>query len=116
MTKTAEDEERYVTDVEIVPAKRQANQCLASIHDRFITGGIPPGKQYVDQTSSVASISQTVSAGESICGGECEKGTRAKQQAVAYGISRSTSMGEKQATWRRRKRSSGSREIRPRIA
>jgi hypothetical protein len=49
VTETADEGPRFITDVEIVPAMRQDNQCLAAIQDRLVERGIPPGKQYVDQ-------------------------------------------------------------------
>jgi hypothetical protein len=49
VTETADEGPRFITDVEIVPAMRQDNQCLAAIQDRLVARGIPPGKQYVDQ-------------------------------------------------------------------
>lgn len=49
VTETADERPRFITDVEIVPAMRQDNQCLAAIQDRLVERGIPPGKQYVDQ-------------------------------------------------------------------
>jgi hypothetical protein len=49
MTETADEDSRFITDVEVVPAMRQDNQCLAAIQDRLVERGIPPGKQYVDQ-------------------------------------------------------------------
>jgi hypothetical protein len=49
VTETADEEPRFITDVEIVPAMRQDNQCLAAIQDRLVERGVPPGKQYVDQ-------------------------------------------------------------------
>jgi transposase len=50
MTETADEGPQFITDVEIVPAMRQDNQCLATIQDCLVKRGIPPGKQYVDQT------------------------------------------------------------------
>jgi hypothetical protein len=49
VTETADEGPRFITDVEILPAMRQDNQCLAAIQDRLVERGIPPGKQYVDQ-------------------------------------------------------------------
>jgi transposase len=49
VTETADERPRFITDVEIVPAMRQDNQCLAAIQDRLVERQIPPGKQYVDQ-------------------------------------------------------------------
>jgi len=49
VTETADKGSRFITDVEIVPAMRQDNQCLAAVQDRLVERGIPPGKQYVDQ-------------------------------------------------------------------
>jgi transposase len=49
VTETADEGPRFITDVEIVPAMRQDNQCLAAIQDRLVDRGVPPGKQYVDQ-------------------------------------------------------------------
>jgi hypothetical protein len=49
VTETADEDSRFITDVEVVPAMRQDNQCLAAIQDRLVERGIPPGKQYVDQ-------------------------------------------------------------------
>ena len=49
VTETADEGPRFITDVEIVPAMRQDNQCLTAIQDRLVERGIPPGKQYVDQ-------------------------------------------------------------------
>jgi hypothetical protein len=49
MTETADEGPQFITDVEVVPAMRQDNQCLAAIQNRLIKRGIPPGKQYVDQ-------------------------------------------------------------------
>ena len=49
VTETADEDARFITDVEIVPAMRQDNQCLAAIQERLVERGIPPGKQYVDQ-------------------------------------------------------------------
>jgi transposase len=49
VTETADEDARFITDVEIVPAMRQDNQCLAAIQDRLVKRGIPPRKQYVDQ-------------------------------------------------------------------
>ena len=49
VTETADEGPRFITDVEIVPAMRQDNQCLAAIQDRLVERGIPPGQQYVDQ-------------------------------------------------------------------
>ena len=49
VTETADEDSRFITDVEIVPAMRQDNQCLAAIQERLVERGIPPGKQYVDQ-------------------------------------------------------------------
>jgi len=49
ITETAGEESRFITDVAIVPAMRQDNQCLTAIQNRLVQRGIPPGKQYVDQ-------------------------------------------------------------------
>ena len=49
VTETAGEASRFITDVEVVPAMRQDNQCLTAIQDRLVQRGIPPGKQYVDQ-------------------------------------------------------------------
>lgn len=49
VTETTGDECSFITDVEIVPAMRQDNQCLEAIQDRLIERGIPPRQQYVDQ-------------------------------------------------------------------
>jgi hypothetical protein len=49
VTETADEGPRFITDVEIVPAMRQDNQCLTAIQDRLVERGLPPGKQYVDQ-------------------------------------------------------------------
>jgi len=49
VTETADEDARFITDVEIVPAMRQDNQCLAAIQDRLVKRGLPPMKQYVDQ-------------------------------------------------------------------
>jgi hypothetical protein len=49
VTETAGEESRFITDVEVVSAIRQDNQCLTAIQDRLVQQGIPPGKQYVDQ-------------------------------------------------------------------
>lgn len=49
VTETANDEFRFITDVEIVEAMRQDNQCLTAIQKRLVQRGVPPGKQYVDR-------------------------------------------------------------------
>jgi len=49
ITETAGEVSRFITDIEIVPAMRQDNQCLTAIQDRLVQRGILPGKQYVDQ-------------------------------------------------------------------
>jgi transposase len=49
VTETAGEESRFITDVEVVPAMRQDNQCLEDIQGRLVELGVPPGKQYVDQ-------------------------------------------------------------------
>jgi transposase len=49
VTETAGEEHRFITDVEIVPANRQDNQCLEAIQDRLLEHEIVPAKQYVDQ-------------------------------------------------------------------
>lgn len=49
VTETAGEASRFITDVKVVPAMRQDNQCLTAIQDRLVQRGVPPGKQYVDQ-------------------------------------------------------------------
>ena len=49
ITETAGEASRFITDVAIVPAMRQDNQCLTAIQDRLYQRGILPRKQYVDQ-------------------------------------------------------------------
>lgn len=49
VTETADEGTRFITDVEVVPAMRQDNQCLEDIQERLVERKIPPGKQYVDQ-------------------------------------------------------------------
>jgi transposase len=49
VTETVDEESRFITDVEVVPAMRQDNQCLEDIQQRLVEREIPPGKQYVDQ-------------------------------------------------------------------
>ena len=49
VTETAGEESRFITDVEVVPAMRQDNQCLTAIQERLVQREIHPGKQYVDQ-------------------------------------------------------------------
>lgn len=49
VTETADEESRFITDIEVVPAMRQDNQCLEDIQERLVERKIPPGKQYVDQ-------------------------------------------------------------------
>lgn len=49
VTETADEDSRFITDVEVVPAMRQDNQCLTAIQSRLVQRGIPPGRQYVDQ-------------------------------------------------------------------
>ncbi|MEJ2736796.1 MAG: transposase [Anaerolineae bacterium] len=49
VTETADEESRFITDIEVVPAMRQDNQCLKDIQERLVEREIAPGKQYVDQ-------------------------------------------------------------------
>ncbi len=49
VTETAGEKNRFITDVEIVPAMEQDNQCVTPIQDRLVERKIPPAKQYVDQ-------------------------------------------------------------------
>lgn len=49
VTETAGEAARFITDIDVVPAMCQDNQCLTAIQDRLVQRGIAPKKQYVDQ-------------------------------------------------------------------
>jgi transposase len=49
VTETADDVGHFITDIEIVPAMTQDNQCREGIQERLVAQDIPPAKQSVDQ-------------------------------------------------------------------
>ena len=111
VTETADEDSRFITDVDIVPAMRQDNQSLAAIQDRLVERGVPPGKQYVDQAyMSGKHIADSLTKGIDLRGfvreGNASKPEGFRLRDFEIDIERRRAIcpaGKKQAKWARAK-------------